>query len=1178
MIGHFTDRNTTRRLGFAGAQFTTVFRFAGLAILLSALLAMQLGAQSYQGAVRGQVVDTTGAAIPGVTVTLTDQATSVARATVSNESGLFTFSSVDPATYSISAESPGFKAYEQVGIAVETQQFVDAKIKLEIGEVTEVVTVTEQLPVIESATASGGTVLDNQKLSELPNSGRNPFMMSMLTPGVVPVGNPQFNRMQDQSGSSQISIAGGPVRGNNYYLDGVPITDAQNRAIIIPTIEAVMEVKVQSNTYDAEMGRTGGGTFNTTLKSGTNVLHGAGFGLIREGTLTANNFFNNRAGRERPDTPYRNYGGSLGGPIWIPGVYDGRNKTFWHYAAEGYDQKSSQVQAISVPSMTERLGDFSNSFNGDGSMRMIYDPLTTIGSGGDATRTAFANNVIPESRINPIGLAAVGYYATPNIPDAAYGANNFNSEEVISDRGRQMTFKADHEFFPKFRMNASYLHYVSREPGPPHGGVASYNGWVLDRKVDATQVNALLTPDATTVVSVRWGFNRFPNDSTTIARLAGLSASGLGFPADFVSKRQIDTIPDINHTDFVGVGRSAGSDVDFYSQNLLTSVSKFSGKHSMKFGLDYRRIHQDFTNFGAGSVGVFDFTEKFTRANPLVDENTGSSIADGLLGFAESGNVQLTTPSAVFVDYYGGYMQDDIRISSALTLNLGLRVEYETGLKEKDNNFSVDFDRSALNPISNSLMTVPGGLIFAGVNGAPTEQGDTGIRLGPRFGLAYKLNEKTVLRGGVGFFWAPLRMEGDANGIGAVGYTQTTPYVGTVDGAFTPSRSISDPYPDGFLLPTGNSLGLLTGVGSTIGFANPNRRGGLVKQFSLDIQRELPFDINLTLAYIGSRSSRLNFGSIGSGAYNINALSPGLFSQGLDTLTEAVANPFAGEAFAAGVIGGSSVSANQLMRPFPQFNTVSMYYGDDASASYDSLVVRVQKRMSKGLTLLSSITWAKAYDYSWANGNTFSDRTANAQNPYDLEAERSQSLTISPWRNVNTFSYELPIGVGKSIDVSKFMDYLVGGWQLNMVNTIQSGFPMAIYQSNNNSTFGYQAQRPSATGVSPEVNLPIGQKIDNWINPDAFSRSNALEFGNLGRTIGYRGPGIFQVDFSVFKDFTVMRDSHPVTAQFRAEFINFTNTPQFRAVNSNLSSGSFGTISQQGNFPRVVQLGLRFIW
>ncbi len=1175
MIGYFAGRLRTRRSGSTGASTISHVRLALTVGLMSALFAAQLFAQSYQGAVRGQIVDSTGAAIPGATVSLTNAATSVARTTVSNEAGLYTFTSIEPATYKLKAESPGFKVFEQSGVVVGTQQIIDADVKMEVGEVTEVVTVTEQAPVIESATASGGTVLDNQKLADLPNSGRNPFMMSVVTPGVIPSGNPQFNRMQDQSGSSMITIAGGPVRGNNYYLDGVPITDAQNRAIIIPTIEAVMEVKVQSNTYDAEMGRTGGGTFNTTLKSGTNVLHGTAFGIMREAELMANSFFNNRAGRERPDTPYRNYGGSLGGPIWIPKLYDGRNRTFFHVSAEGYDQKSSQVEGFSVPTLAERSGDFSNSFNADGSMRTIFDPISTQAADGTVTRTAFANNVLPASRMSSIGAKVAQYWAAPTSSASVYGGRNFNSEQVISDRGRQMAFKLDHEFHPKFRMNASYLHYVSREPGPPHGNFpGTNNGWVLDRKVDATQVNALYTPDATTVVSLRWGFNRFPNYSTNIASLGGFGAADLGYSSDFIAAQQYSAFPEHNMQQFMSVGYADLNDTKFYSRNLLTSVSKFAGKHSLKFGFDYRTINQDFFAPSANGAGVFNFDDDFTRRTPGTSDGTGSEAANLLLGFARDGRLDVTTPVLSYINYYGTYVQDDIRVSQKLTLNLGLRVEYETGLREQNNNFTVDFDRSALNPISNADKTVAGGLIFAGVQGAPTEQGDTGMRLGPRFGVAYKIDDKTVIRGGVGYFWAPLRIENSAEGVGAIGYTQSTPYVGSNDGGLTPATSLSNPFPNGLMQPVGNSLGLLTGIGSTIGYANPDRRGGLVKQFSIDIQRELPGSMNLTVAYIGSRSSRLNYGSIGSGYFNINALSPAFFNQG-NALLEAVDNPFY-SAGGTGVIGGPTVAANQLLRPYPQFDQVRQYYGDRNDASYDSLAIRVQKRYSMGLNLLSAFTWAKSFNQSWSNSNNFSDRTDAPQNPYDLGAERGLDLSIAPLRWTMVGSYELPFGKGKAFATGPWMDAIVGGWQINVVGTLQSGFPIAVRQSNNlNSPLGYRGQRPDATGSSPAVEGSTTDKLDGWFNPAAFSSVSRFEFGNLSRTINYLGPGTAQWDLSLFKSFTVMERYQ---AQFRAEFINAFNTPQFGSPNTQFGNGAFGVVGQQRNFPRIVQLGLRFIW
>jgi len=1121
-------------------------------------------------------MDQSTAAVPSATVTLTNEATGVARTTVSNESGLYVFSNVDPGTYSVAAEAPGFKRSLRSGIAVGTQQFVNLDLTLEIGEVTEVLTVTGQAPVIESATASGGTVLENQMLADLPNSGRNPFMMAAVTPTVVPSGNPQFNRMQDQSGSSMITIAGGPVRGNNYYLDGVPITDIQNRAIIIPTIEAVLDVKVQSNTYDAGMGRTGGGTFNTTLKSGSNQLHGTLFGIIRESELMANNFFNNRAGRERPDTPFRNYGASLGGPVWIPGVYNGRNKTFFHMAAEGYDQQSSQVQAFPVPALAERAGDFSNSFNAGGSLRTIFDPLSTrVLEDGSVVRDPFPGNVLPAARINPVGAAAAGAWAQPNLETPFFGANNFNSEEVIKDRARQTAFKVDHEFHPMFRMNASYLHYASREPGAPHGGFpGSSNSWLLDRKADVTQLNAVWTPDATTAVTFRWGFNRFPNFFTNVASVSGFSAADLGFSSDFVDAQSFNAFPNFEMQQFMGVGFASLNDTRFYSRNFLTSVAKFVGRHNLKFGYDYRRISQDFFAPVSGGAGVLNFDDDFSRRQPGFDDGTGSEVANLLLGFPRDGRLDVTTPVRTFIDYSAFYVQDDVRVNSRLSLNLGLRVEFESGLKERNNNFTVDFDRDVVNPISNEQRTVTGGLIFAGVDGAPTEQGDTGIRLGPRAGAAYQLNRKTVLRGGFGLFWAPVRVENSAEGVGAIGFTQSTPLVGSNDGGLTPAANLNNPFPNGVLQPVGNSLGLLTGVGSTIGFVNPGYRGGLVKQFSVDIQRELPFKINLTAGYVGSRSSRLPFGSIGSGQININALPPEFFGQG-NRLLEPAPNPFFG-AGGTGVIGAPAVALNQLLRPHPQFNEVRMFLADTNDASYDSLVVRLQKRYSDGLSLLSSFTWAKAMNQTFANGNAFSDRTAAPQNPFDLEAERSLDLNTAPLRWTTTLSYELPFGQGKRVRLSGWKNAIAGGWQTNVVGTLQSGFPLAVRQANNlNSPLGFGVQRPNATGAAPESGAPFNQRIDAWLNPAAFEPTARFEFGNLSRTIDTLGPGTAQWDISLFKTFTM---AERFQAQFRAEFINAFNTPQFGSPNTQFGNPAFGAVTRQRNFPRIVQLGLRFLW
>lgn len=340
-------------------------------------------AQSFQGTLRGLVRDSGGNAMPAVSIALVNEETNSTRNTVTNEAGEYVLDRVDPGKYKVSAWTNGFKKVDHPAVTIETQQQVALDLTLEVGDVAESVTVTDEVSLIETSTPSTGQVLSKQVLNDLPNSGRNPFMLSSIVPNVIPAGNPTFNRQQDQSGSSQISLAGGPVRGNNYLLDGVPITDLQNRAVIIPSIEAVQELKVQVNTYDAEAGRTGGGVFNVTGKSGTNDIHGSLFGFLRPSALQANNFFNNRRGIEKPDAPYKLYGGSVGGPVFLPSFgeggpsfYDGRDRTFFWGAFEGYRMQTFLTETFTVPTALERVGNFSQTRGSNGNLISIIDPRT----------------------------------------------------------------------------------------------------------------------------------------------------------------------------------------------------------------------------------------------------------------------------------------------------------------------------------------------------------------------------------------------------------------------------------------------------------------------------------------------------------------------------------------------------------------------------------------------------------------------------------------------------------------------------------------------------------------------------------------------------------------------------------------------------------------------------------
>ncbi len=1148
---------------------------AGLAAVCL-YLAGGLAGQSYHGGVRGTITDPQGAAVSSAKITLTNVGSGVVRSTLTTGDGTYVFSDVDPATYSVTAEFPSFKRTEQKGVQIGTQEFLTVDLKLEVGNVSQSVTVTEEVPLVENSNASQGQVLDRQQLVDLPNLGRNPFMLSRVAQNVMPVGNPAYNRMEDQSGSSAISIAGGPVRGNNYLLDGVPITDANNRAMIIPTIEAVQEVKVQANTYDASMARTGGGMFNTFLKSGTNDYHGVAFGSTRQTSWSGNNFFNNAAGLPLPPQWNYTYAFALGGRVWIPKLYDGRNKTFFWLAREGYDDTQSNSSQLYTPTALERQGNFSQTLAQGGGPLVIYDPASSVThADGTITRTQFPNNIIPLNRLNPVGLAMANTLATPATTPAYYGANDLTVAGSLPARAHQTTAKLDEQFTDRWRANLSYLSYLSLEPGNTwFNSISTPDQWRLLRNVNATQINTTFTVSPTLLLSARYGFNRFPNYGYQVS--SGMNLASLGFSPTFTNQVLSPTFPVVGLSTVYNSLGGLGTNNDFfyvhYSKNASVSASKFLGKHSLTGGFDWRSIHTSGLDYGAGG-GAFNFNGVFTKANP--DGSGGADIADMLLGLPHDASITVPTKLNDFVGYYGGYIQDDFRLSSKITVNYGLRWEHESGLEESNNGIVTGFLPDAPSPVQGQVngLTTNGVVEFAGQNGAPTSIGHPNwSKWGPRAGIAWQVNSKTVVRGGYGLFWAP------PFGIGApiqtAGYYATTTNTFTTNGYATPDASLSNPFPNGLNKPAGNTLGALAGVGQSIGFADPSSRSPRVQQFSFDIQRDLPGGIALEVGYVGSRSSHL---TTMTGNFNINALNPSYFSLGYDALTQSVSNPLNGAVPNTSNFGGSQVGRYQLLLPHPQFGEINLSLSDQDKAQYDSLVVKAQKRLSHGLTFLSTVTWARSFDQgNGGPGNFLNSGNAGVpQNPYNVAAEWAPSYYDSPIRWATTFTYELPFGKGKQVLASagRAVDAVVGGWSLNAIAVYQTGFPLQITQSpDNNSLFGYDVQRPNATGVSPETHGSLESRLNNYINPAAFSLAPALTFGNLARSIGMRGPGQANWDMSLFKTFSI---TERFKGQFRTSLLNAFNTPLFAAPSTTYGTAGFGVINSQANFSRMVELGIR---
>ncbi len=1188
---------------------TRTRRFASILLLLIAGSTV-ISAQSFVGSLRGLVQDPGGAIIAGANITLTNEATGVSRATVSNASGEYVFSQIEPANYTLAGEAPGFKKLERKGVVIGTQENVSVDLKMEIGQVSESVEVTTEVPLIENATASNGQVLNSQQVEDLPNLGRNSFLLSKLTNGVVPSGPPAWNRFQDQTGSSNLSIAGGPIRGNNYLIDGVPVTDANNRAVIIPSEEGVQEMKLQTGTYDATMGRTGGGVFNTLIKSGTSSIHGDVLGYYRPPSTTANSFFNNKAGLPATPENWENWAMSLGGPVVIPKVFNGRNKVFFFVATEGYLDAQPAAGSFVAPTAAEISGNFS------AAGKIIYDPTTNVActsgsgcpSGATVIRRPFPGNIIPASQINPVGQAILSNFPTPNTnQNAVIDSLNFQGKDSLGNHAEQFIYKLEVDPTQWMRLTGSFLYYKSHEPGgnsldaPMGQGGTSY---LLDRHVDATALNAIFTLNPTTVLTVRYGFNRFPNVTDYVDR--GFDQTKLGFPSSYVNALQVAEFPSITLSEGgETVGGSGPSNDVFSSKNLSFSVSKFAGKHSLTMGIDYRAIKVGGISW-TGAEGAFTFNGIFTQQyNTSTASTGGSDIADLLLGFPSAGSVGTASDEYYFVNYYSGYIQDDIRLTNKLTVNVGLRYEFETGEAEKYNNLIVGFNRTALNPIraslpANSGVLAYGSPLIAGQNGNPSAC-CTALKdkFGPRAGFAYRINDKTTFRGGWGIFYAPTYFSLDTSY--SPGLSQTTTYLASADGNATPANSLSNPFPTGVNQPATIQRGVLQQLGSTSYFLDQNRTGGLVQQFSADIQRELPWAIALEVGYVGSRSSRLQEAYSGSGYLPINQVPTANLSLG-SALAAKVPNPFYGLPNVGGTLGAATVSQAQLLMPFPEYSQV--YDANNlGKAQYDSLILKVQKRLSKGVTFLSTFTWSKNEDttYGGGNANYFNGcngaggcvaQPAYPQNVYNLAAEWALAAGTQPWRYTAGWTYELPFGKGKPMLANNaVLDYIVGGWSVNGTAIIASGFPLGIFQSNANSGIGALEQRPNATGVNP-VNSGGPEALINscgaatnpvcYINAAAFSLAPAYTFGNVSRSIPAFGPGMASWDVSVFKTVTI---KERVKAQFRAEALNLFNTPefgnpiqQFQGVNASTGKpvGPFGQITAQMNIPRELQLGLRF--
>jgi trimeric autotransporter adhesin len=1168
-----------RRTIFTSARSFSAARpfFITCALTLVFVSAPSARAQSFQGGVRGTLKDAQGV-IPGITVELINVATGQTRDTLTNEAGQYSFPAVDPTRYTLRIQVQGFKPYENPNVLIGTQQFITLDVTLEVGSIEEQITVTGQSPLIETTNASQGGTLDAADFKELPSEGRSVFIMAALTPTVVASGNAHYNRMQDQSGNSQLSMGGGAVRSNNFLVDGFPTTDMQNRSSINPSMEALQDARVQVHTYDAEMGRTGGGVMNMAARAGSNKLEATGYTIFRPESLQSQLLIpklNHEAFRQEY---WRNAGGGIGGPIF-------KNRTFFWFAGERYTDLQPQASTFSVPSMATRIGDFS-ALTRNGRPFYLKDPLSSLpcssSSGGPG---CFSGNIIPASRLNYTGTKIASYMPVPD-RDVDDGTANFGRTDLLPSHAYQWTLKVNHNFTNNVATSVFYLRQVTEENSANYNPVYKFVGsqFLLDRADHTLVVNNTWVMNSSTVLTLRGGWNQFldnnvlpiPFDATT------LWPNNSGFTSQF---RDSNRFPTTSLTGYRGTGWTNRSDNTYYQYGFNGALSKLTGSHSLKAGGDYRILGVQSSSFGA-STGTYSFDGRFT----------GNALADMLLGYPSSGSIPISANLDGYIRYAAGFFQDDWRVNPRLTLNYGVRVEHETNLQERNNQITTDFAMTTLSPLNNLVNIIDpltgqrrdiyGGLLYAGQDGAPTQQGGTRHpQVSPRVGAVFSLNDKMVVRGGWGVYVAPWNYgSAGTSGWSQYGYSATTELQQSSSGM--PITSLSDPFPGTFVQPSGNALGMLTNVGASTNIRLPNKGTPKVQQYSVDFEREFRGGVMLGAGYTGLTGRNLDWQT----TININQLDPKYQTLVPDTLVS-VPNPFYGIAQAGQFATRQTIELGQLLRPFPQFGDILWTDATGAHSQYNALVLQGRKRPDRVWGATFSYTFSRLNDNQVGASNYYSS-APGVQNNYVLvpwssyynpDSEYGRSLLDSPHKFVIAPTILLPFGHDrKFLSQSPLGDMFLGGWSVTAVYQAQSGFPLGVSQNITGTQFLFGGTiRPNLVDGQPIVDdsdvtarIRANTTDNQYFNLAAFQAVPKNQFGNASRTL----PGVLSPFRNSFSMSAAKQVNLPgrASASIRLELLNPFNTVQWASLASSaFGNASFGQVRTQANNMRSIQFTLR---
>lgn len=1141
------------------------------------LLAIQIPvrAQEARGTLLGRVSDASNAVIVGAKVEAANPETGARFQSTTNRAGDYIFPLLLPGVYSLTVEHAGFKTTTRSAIVVRVNDQVSVNMELEVGQSSQSVQVRTEMPLLDTSAGSFGQVVDSRTIMELPLKDGMVLTLATLAPGVIfTPESAGYVRPFDTSSPSTMSIDGTRSGSNQFMMDGAPNMQGTQVAYSPPP-GVVEEFKVQTATFDASSGFMGGASINMSLKSGANNVHGQIYYFMQNPVLNADKFFRLAAGK--PQFRLYRWGGSMSGPVTIPKLYNGHNRTFFMYGYEGiwsFDPSPFIVEA--VPTAAQRRGDLS-ALLALGSRYQIYDPYSIAAAGGGRfSRAPLTGNMIPASRINPVARRIADLWDLPNQAGTVDGTNNYAKGRNSQDTYWNHIVRVDHNVSARQRLYVrTNFTELQRPQNIKHNNAVGDNFYRFNKGV---AIDDVFTISPRFFLNTRYTLTRFVTGNTPYQ--SGWDLAGLGFSGDYI--KQINAVdprylklPNLGISGYGSLGgANSRNNVATDIHEAAVNVTTVAGAHTLRYGFAWRVYRRNSFNLG-NSSGLLNFDATWTRG-PLDNSPAapmGQSFAGFLYGLPGNGSFPISDSYAEQSTVPALFLQNDWKVSRKLTLSLGVRFERPSPVKERFDRSIRNFDAGVASPVQAAAQAnyarspIPelpasqframGGLTFAGVKGEPRELWKSNQNLFmPRIGFAYSLTPQMVVRGGYGIFFDALGVTNVH--VNQTGFSQSTDLVPSIDNGLSYAATLTNPFPGSFLQPLGAAGGLATSLGQGISFFDPNTTSSYMQRWQFSVQRQLAGDSLIEVSYVGNRGTRMQVSrDLNPVPARYLSTSPVRDDAAINFLSAQVANPFY-PLLPKTNLASTNVSRSQLLRPYPQFTGLGTNQNVGYSW-YHSMQVRLEKRFSKGLSASMSYTWSKTME-----AVSFLNSTDALPEEVISSQDRTHRLAV-------TWMYELPFGRGKmwtgpsNVVASK----LIGGWQVQGIYTAQSGGALGF----GNAIF--------AGNLANIPNSKDQRTVDRWFNVDAgFERNSARQLGSNLRTLssrfsGVRADGPNNWDFSLLKN---TRATERIQVQFRAEAINALNHPQFTAPNTTPSSTAFGTVTGEFAWPRVIQFGLKLLF